>query len=82
MTNPPPFAFSLNGTVYEHPTSSITGAQIRAYAPDVDPASTLYLEGSGNQPDRQIPDHESLTIAGHNRLARFFTVPPANFGAQ
>ncbi len=70
------------GTVkYETDQPQLTGAQIKAYVPDVPPGTKLSLEGHGNDPDRIVLDDEFVSLDEHQGGPRRFTlVPPANFG--
>ena len=79
---PPVFFYFVDGKKYDWPTSSITGAQIKAAIPGLNPTFQIILEGQGNEPDRAITDTDtfSLELPGRGPL-HFYTAPPATFGA-
>jgi len=60
-----------------HPTR--TGAEIKQHS-GVPADYALFLETEGDDPDRQIPDAESVSLV-HHRPRHFFAVPPGQFGA-
>jgi hypothetical protein len=72
------YFFSLDGIKYESPTSSITGADVRAKLPPEKAGYAIYLEGHNNAPDKQITDSESFSLEHHPLC--FYSVPPATFG--
>lgn len=65
---------------YESDLPELTGAQIKARVPNLDPAFQLSLEGHGNDPDRIIADNEVVSLKKDKGPVRFTLVPPANFG--
>ncbi len=75
------FFFFLDGKKYDWQSSSITGAQIRALVPGLNPSFQIIVEGHGQEPDRQINDDDtfSLSLPGRGPL-QFYTAPPATFG--
>lgn len=75
------YKFFVGNQKYETDQAQLTGAQIKAYVPDVAPGTKLSLEGHGNDPDRIIADDELVSLDEHHGGPRRFTlVPPANFG--
>ncbi|WBY00044.1 hypothetical protein PE066_11170 [Ramlibacter tataouinensis] len=78
---PESYKFFVGSQKYETGQVQLTGAQIKAYVPDVAPGSKLSLEGHGNEPDRIIADDEEVSLdERHGGPRRFTLVPPANFG--
>lgn len=78
VNKPENYKFFVGKEKYETDQPRLTGAQIKAYVPDVLPGTKLALEGHGNDPDRIIADDEWVSLDGPPR--RFTLVPPANFG--
>jgi len=75
------YKFFVGTVKYETDQAQLTGAQIKAYVPDVPPGTKLSLEGHGNDPDRIVLDDEVVSVDEHKGGPRRFTlVPPANFG--
>lgn len=75
------YKFFVGNEKYETDQAQLTGAQIKAYVPDVAPGTKLSLEGHGHDPDRIIADDELVSLAEqHGGPHRFTLVPPANFG--
>jgi hypothetical protein len=81
MTQAHKYHFFVDATKYETEKASLTGADVKATVPDFNPAYQLFLEGTGNDPDRIVADSETITLdpAGHG-VRKFYTVPPATFG--
>lgn len=78
---PETYKFFVGNQKYETDQPQLTGAQIKAYAPDVPPGTKLSLEGHGNEPDRILADDELVSLdERHGGPRRFTLVPPANFG--
>lgn len=75
-----PFTFFVNGTKYQTEERTLTGAQIKAFVPNWNPDHELVLEGHGNDPDRPIPDSESVPLDKDKAPPRFSAVPKANYG--
>lgn len=74
------FRFFVDGKQYESAQQYITGAQLRAIA-HIDPGVGIFLEEHGHdKPDRQITDTSSINL-GEPGVEKFYTVPPATFGA-
>src|SRR6266496_432202 len=77
------FFYSVDGKKYDWPTANITGAQIRASIPGLNPSFQIVLEGHGSDADRPISDTDtfSLALPGHGPL-QIYTAPPATFGSS
>ncbi len=75
------YKFFVGSEKYETTERELTGAQIKAYVPDVPTGTKLSLEGHGHDPDRIIADDEVVSMdESHGGPRRFTLVPPANFG--
>ena len=74
------YTYFVNQDKYESELSSLTGAQIKARIPNLEPGTLLSLEGHGKDPDRIILDDESVNLDTEHGPARFTLVPPATFG--
>ena len=72
------YFFFLDGTKYETDSSSINGADVRAKLPPDKAGYAIYLEGHGNDPDKQITDSEAFSL--EKGPLCFYSVPPATFG--
>jgi hypothetical protein len=75
-----PHIFFINQDKYESDLPSLTGAQIKARVPNLQPGTGLSLEGHGRDPDRLIADDEVVELDTGHGPARFTLVPPATFG--
>ena len=75
-----PYHFHVDDRHLTSDEPVLTGAQIKARAA-VDPSFGLFLEGHGNDADRQIGDADTVDLSKPG-VERFYTVPPANFGAR
>lgn len=74
------YKFFVDGKQFETDQQSITGQQLRTIA-QIPPNVGIFLEEHGhNQPDRQITDTTSIDL-GKPGVEKFYTVPPATFGA-
>ena len=73
------YHFFVDGQKFETENSSITGGAIKNIA-QVNAAFQLFLESSGNDPDRLVSDAESFDLT--RKTEHFYAVPPATFGAQ
>lgn len=76
----PKYRFLVNGKPFETDKKKLTGAQIKAMVPDWDATHDISLEGEGNDPDRIIPDDETISLDPKHGTRRFSSVPKANFG--
>jgi hypothetical protein len=74
------YTYFVNNDKYESDVPELTGAQIKARIPNLDPTLQLSLEGHGSHPDRIIGDQETVSLKGDHGPLRFTLVPPANFG--
>lgn len=81
MAHEKKFKYFVGKDQYETDQQMITGAQIKARIPNLDPTLQLSLEGHGNDPDRIVADNETIDLDTKGQGHRHFTlVPPANFG--
>jgi len=78
MTNikPVPRHFFVDGVEYTTEKTQLSGVEIKAIA-SVPGNYQLFLEETGDKPDRAISDAEIIVI-GHDQ--HFYAVPPATFG--
>jgi Multiubiquitin len=75
------YKFFVDGKQFETDQQNITGQQLRAIA-QIAPGIAIFLEEHGhNKPDRQITDTSSINL-GEPGVEKFYTVPPATFGAS
>ena len=74
------FHFYVDSQRYTTTKTSLTGAEIKAFA-SVNPIYQLFLEEDGDKPDRAIADSESIHMVDGERTRHFYAVPPATFGA-
>ena len=75
----PEYEYFVDGKLYKTPSSSITGAEIKAKIPNFNPTFQLFLEGKGGAPDRAIADSDAVELDKGAR--HLYTAPPATFGA-
>jgi hypothetical protein len=76
------FFYFVDDQRYESDLPALTGAQIKAKIPNLNPTFALVLEGHGNRPNRIIGDDELVQLDSDHGPLRFILVPPANFGRQ
>lgn len=74
--------FFVDNNKYETTKGTLTGAEIKAMIPGFDPNYSLFLEGSGDDPDTLIQDSTSVSLDKEKGPKRLYTVPPANFGSE
>jgi Multiubiquitin len=75
------YKFFVDGKQYEVDKKTVSGAEIRGIA-DVDPNYQLFLEEPGaEKPDRQIANDYSVDLEEPG-VEKFYTIPPATFGAN
>lgn len=74
------YHYFVNNQKYETDQSTITGAQIKAKVPGLDPTYSLFLEGHGQDPDKLIADNDSVPLEESGGVKKFYTAPPATFG--
>jgi hypothetical protein len=77
---PETYQYFVNHDRYETDQPVLTGAQIKARIPNLQPGTGLSLEGHGNDPDRLIGDDEQVRLDTSHEPLRFTLVPPATFG--
>jgi hypothetical protein len=59
---------------------SLTGAEIRAHLGPDKASYAIFLEAQGNEPDKLVNDGDTFSL--EKKPLRFYSVPPANFGAE
>ena len=74
--------YFVDNVKYDTEDTTLTGSQIKAKVPDLDPSYGLFLESTGDEPDKQIADDESVSLEKDKGPKRFYTVPPATFGIE
>ena len=77
----PEFFYFVDDAKYETDQPTITGAAIKDKIPNFNPQYILVLEGHGNHPDQVINDDTTVDLTKDQGPKRFFTAPPATFGA-
>jgi hypothetical protein len=74
------YKFFVNDVKYEVEKRTLSGAEIRVIA-NVDPNYQIFLEEPGPQKaDRLIANDSSIDLEEPG-IEKFYTVPPATFGA-
>jgi hypothetical protein len=73
------YHFFVDAKRYETEKSSLTGAEIKAFA-GVTATYQLFLEEKGEQPDKPISDGETVVLKEGEETRHFYAVPPATFG--
>jgi hypothetical protein len=81
MSNQPKYHFFVDANKYETDKSTLTGGEIKALVPGLNPTYQLFVEQQGNQPDKLVSDGEAIPLdpAGQG-VRKFYSVPPATFG--
>lgn len=81
---PTPYTYFVDGAKFESPHETVTGHYIKSRIPGLDPSYALFYENPGPEPDQQINDDMSISLAGEHGKApkHFYTVPPASFGGR
>ena len=74
------YSYFVGKNKYESDLPTLTGAQIKAKIPNLDPSFILTLEGHGHEPDRQIGDTDVVNLDTKHGIPHLTLVPPANFG--
>ena len=74
------FSYFVGKDKYETDQPQLSGAQIKAKIPNLDPSFLLSLEGHGKDPDRIIGDNDFVSFENVHGHLHFTLVPPANFG--
>lgn len=83
MPEQPKYHFFVDAQKYETDKANLTGAEIKAMVPGFNPTYQLYLEEPGDQPDRPVRDDETISLdPAQHGIRKFYSVPPASFGAQ
>ena len=71
--------FFVDAKRYTTTSTALIGTQIKAEA-SVPTAYQLFLEETGDTPDKAISDGESVNLEGPPK--HFYAVPPATFGER
>lgn len=71
------FIYFVDNKEYSTDKPSLTGQDIKEMA-KVPGEYQLYLEEEGDDPDRAIPDSETIDLV--KSVKHFYAVPPATFG--
>lgn len=75
------YFYFVDDTKYEHDSASITGAQIRARIPGLDPNFQIFLEGHGGAEDSLVAASTGVNLDRQGQgVPRLYTAPPATFG--
>jgi hypothetical protein len=82
LSTQPQYHFFVDAKKYETDKANLTGAEIKAMVVGFDPTYQLLLEQPGNEPDTVVSDGETIPLdpAKHG-IRKFYSVPPATFGA-
>lgn len=82
--DPTQYTYFVDGTEYDSPHETVTGQYIKSRISGLDPSYALFLETPGPDPDQQINDDTSISLASEHGKApkHFYTVPPASFGLR
>ena len=72
------FVFRVDGVAFTHDVHTISGAQIRAMVPRLDPEYQLWVEGRSNDPDQPLNHQTAVSI--EDGTTRFYSVPPTMGG--
>jgi hypothetical protein len=75
------YFYFVDGEKFDSDSEFTTGAIIKSRLADAKRSYALYLEGQGNDPDTLINDDTSIDLQKEKGPKRFYTVPPASFGA-
>jgi hypothetical protein len=73
------YFYFVDSVKYESDEQHTTGAIIKSKLPEAKRGYTLWEEGHGSEPDKQILPTDSITLE-RDKPKRFFTVPPATAG--
>lgn len=76
------YVYFVDGAKFEWGNEKITGKEIKARDPKFNPAYALYLESQNKEPDKLINDDTVVHLGKEKEPSRFYTVPPATFGAR
>lgn len=76
------YHYFVDGTKYETDQENVSGAYIKQHIPNFNPAYALFEEGHGQEKDKQINDDNTVNLDPEKGgVKKFYTVPPATFGA-
>ena len=76
------YFYFVDDVKYEADQPTITGAQIRARVPNLDPTYIIVLEGHGHEEDRPLGNDDTISLEKDKGPRRFYTAPPATFGQR
>ena len=77
------YFFFVDGKKFDWPAPTLSGAEVRAAVPDLNPTFQLIVEGHGNDADRPVLDADTFSLSLPGRgLLKFYTAPPATFGGS
>jgi len=76
----PKYFYFVDGEKFDS-AKNTSGSIIKSRLPDAKRKFALYVEGSSGQPDSLIEDDTTLEFGLEKDSNRFYTVPPATFGA-
>ncbi|MDB6055486.1 MAG: hypothetical protein JWN25_3009 [Verrucomicrobiales bacterium] len=76
----PKYQYFLDRNKIEVESPSLTGAEVRAHLSPDKAGYAIFLEAQGNEPDKLVNDGDTFSL--EKKPIRFYSVPPANFGAQ
>jgi len=74
--------YFVDGEKFDSESQFTTGAIIKSRLAEAKRSYALYLEGHSNDPDTLIGDDTSIDLEKEKGPKRFYTVPPASFGAE
>lgn len=74
------YKYFLDSVKINAESSSLSGSTIREHLPPEKAGYAIFLESQGNDPDKKVQDGDNFSI--ENKPLRFYSVPPANFGAR
>ena len=76
------YFYFVDDQKYEWDAASISGSQIRARIPNLNPAYQVFWEKPGNEPDVLVQDNTAIPLTReHEGVPHLYTVAPATFGA-
>ena len=82
MSEQKKYHFFVDAKKYETDQVNMTGGQIKAMVAGFNPTYQLFLEEHGDKSDRPIADTETISLdPAHQGVRKFYSVPPATFGA-
>src|SRR5712672_256559 len=76
------YFYFVDAQKFDSESEFTTGAIIKSRLAEAKRSYALYLEGHANDPDTLIGDDTSIDLEKEKGPKRFYTVPPASFGAE